>query len=155
MCYYDLTRWKCGFWRWGQFREHCQVYSPELDACTQRSMMIWQTHEDQEDCKLCKSIEKKQRKTERLGDAIGLWQQGNDEQSAEAIEKAQQEIVEAANAICALQERHSIEIFGLWKGNRDVTNVADDDTSTRQPENKDEVATSEARQDNTTIRCML
>ncbi|KAH7240379.1 uncharacterized protein BKA55DRAFT_119558 [Fusarium redolens] len=33
MCFYDLVVWKCGYWRWGKFRERCHKEYRTGETC--------------------------------------------------------------------------------------------------------------------------
>ncbi|KAF2993548.1 hypothetical protein G7054_g11637 [Neopestalotiopsis clavispora] len=102
MCYFDQTRWQCGFWRWGHFREQCTKEYRTGETCGLK--LIFQTNPEPDICKLCKDIEKKQRKYSKLEGDIQRWQREGGRTAT--IEKAQRDMAEASNAIYSMQQQH-------------------------------------------------
>ncbi|KAI1841838.1 hypothetical protein JX265_010852 [Neoarthrinium moseri] len=102
MCYFDQTRWSCGFWRWGHFRQQCTKEYRTGETCGMK--LVYMTNHEADICKLCKDMEKKQRKYNKLESDIYRWQrEGN---RTASIEKAQSELYDVSNAIQTLQHQH-------------------------------------------------
>lgn len=102
MCYFDQTRWQCGFWRWGHFREQCNKEYRTGETCGLK--LILSTNYEPDICKLCKDIEKKQRKYNKLEGDILRWQREGNRNAT--IEKAQRDMAEVANTIYSMQQQH-------------------------------------------------
>ncbi|KAI0907393.1 hypothetical protein F4824DRAFT_233968 [Ustulina deusta] len=102
MCFFDQTRWACGFWRWGHFREQCNKEYRTGETCGLK--FVYNTTSEPEVCKLCKDIEKKQRKYNKLSSDISRWSRETNRSAS--IEKAQRDIVEVCQAIRNMTEQH-------------------------------------------------
>ncbi|KAI1326551.1 hypothetical protein F5Y16DRAFT_226514 [Xylariaceae sp. FL0255] len=103
MCFYDQTRWSCGYWRWGHFREQCSNEYRTGETCGLK--FVLNTHCEPDCCRLCKDIEKKQRKYSKLNSDIARWSTEGQNRSA-SIEKAQRDIVEVCQAIDSMNHEH-------------------------------------------------
>ncbi|KAH8649168.1 hypothetical protein BX600DRAFT_442434 [Xylariales sp. PMI_506] len=102
MCYFDQTRWNCGYWRWGHFRQQCTKEYRTGETCGLK--LIYETAMDGDICKLCKDIQKKERKYTKLESDIYRWQrEGN---RTATIEKAQRDLEEVAVAIQQMRQQH-------------------------------------------------
>lgn len=102
MCYFDQTRWACGYWRWGHFRQQCTKEYRTGETCGLK--LVNYTHNEPDVCKLCKDIEKKQRKYNKLESDIYRWQKEGNRNAT--IEKAQRDMDEVTNAIYTMQQQH-------------------------------------------------
>ena len=60
MCYFDQTRWSCGYWRWGHFRQQCNKEYRMGETCGLK--LVYETRVESDVCKLCHDTEKKQRR---------------------------------------------------------------------------------------------
>jgi hypothetical protein len=72
MCYFDQTRWACGFWRWGHFRQQCNKEYRMGETCGLK--LVYETKEQGDVCKLCHDIEKKQRRYDKMYRDVARWQ---------------------------------------------------------------------------------
>ncbi|KAH9907165.1 hypothetical protein F4778DRAFT_525592 [Xylariomycetidae sp. FL2044] len=102
MCYFEQTRWSCGYWRWGHFRQQCTKEYRTGETCGLK--LVYGTNQELDNCKLCKDMEKKQRKYKKLESDIYRWQrEGN---RTATIEKAQRDMVEVSEAIHSMYQQH-------------------------------------------------
>ncbi|KAI1452777.1 hypothetical protein F4805DRAFT_446077 [Annulohypoxylon moriforme] len=102
MCYFEQTRWSCGYWRWGHFRQQCTKEYRTGETCGLK--LVYSTTQEHDTCKLCKDIEKKQRKYTKLANDILRWErEGN---RTATIEKAQRDIGEVDEAIQHMLQQH-------------------------------------------------
>ncbi|KAL7622150.1 hypothetical protein AAE478_007652 [Parahypoxylon ruwenzoriense] len=102
MCYFEQTRWTCGYWRWGHFRQQCTKEYRTGETCGLK--LVYCTNQETDSCKLCKDIEKKQRKFNKLQSDIYRWQrEGN---RTATIEKAQKDMGEVDEAIHNMLQQH-------------------------------------------------
>ena len=102
MCYYDQVHWACGYWRWSTFREQCTREYRTGETCGLR-LALGITRVD-ESCKICKDMEKKQRKLAKLQSDVYRWQgEGNRNAS---IEKAEREMAEIESVLAGLGLEH-------------------------------------------------
>ncbi|KAI0378955.1 hypothetical protein F5Y04DRAFT_137603 [Hypomontagnella monticulosa] len=102
MCYFEQTRWMCGYWRWGHFRQQCTKEYRTGETCGLK--LVYITNQEPDNCKLCKDIEKKQRKHTKLQSDIHRWQrEGN---RSATIEKAQRDLGEVTEAINSMLTQH-------------------------------------------------
>ncbi|KAI1123251.1 hypothetical protein F5Y10DRAFT_281066 [Nemania abortiva] len=108
MCFFDQTRWACGYWRWGHFRGQCNREYRTGETCGLK--LVNQTISDPDTCKLCKDIEKKQRKYNKLESDINRWSRETSNRSA-SIEKAQRDIMEVYQAIQNMTQQHQIRAW--------------------------------------------
>ncbi|KAI0026026.1 hypothetical protein F4780DRAFT_774229 [Xylariomycetidae sp. FL0641] len=102
MCYFDMTKWTCGYWRWGHFRQQCNKEYRTGETCGLK--LVYDTNLEMEVCKLCKDTEKKQRKYLKLQNDIIRWQrEGN---RSATIEKAERDMAEVSDAIHGMVQQH-------------------------------------------------
>ena len=66
MCYYDMYRWECNDWKWGNFRQHCEKEYRMGETCGLK--MVYNTLAKQGDCALCEKINAKKRKLAKAYD---------------------------------------------------------------------------------------
>ncbi|KAK3934980.1 hypothetical protein QBC46DRAFT_424357 [Diplogelasinospora grovesii] len=71
MCFYDQTRWGCGFWKWGNFREQCNKEYRISETCGLK--LVFETEYRQDACNLCGQIAKKQRRLAKMTNDIERW----------------------------------------------------------------------------------
>ncbi|OBS21167.1 hypothetical protein FPOA_07505 [Fusarium poae] len=71
MCYFDQTRWICGYWRWGHFRQQCNKEYRMGETCGLK--LVYDTKNEPEICKLCRDIEKKQRRYDKMYSDVQRW----------------------------------------------------------------------------------
>ncbi|KAI3326578.1 hypothetical protein HD806DRAFT_487635 [Xylariaceae sp. AK1471] len=88
MCFFEQKRWKCGVWRWGNFRQQCPKAYRMGETCGLK--LIFNTIQVSDNCKLCKDIEKKWRKVKKFENDINRWQK--EEYRNASIEKAARDL---------------------------------------------------------------
>lgn len=103
MCYFDQTKWQCQYWRWGHFRQQCNKEYRIGETCGLK--LVYETVHIQDVCKLCKDIQKKQRRYDKMAQDVKRWQR-EDSKRAATIEKTCGEMREVHNQICLMDEEH-------------------------------------------------
>lgn len=98
MCYFEQTRWRCGFWKWGNFRQQCNKEYRTGETCGLK--LVYDTNYKDEKCKLCDQIEKKQRRYHKMRQDVDRWRrEGNRRATIEKTEYDMAEVQEAINKI--------------------------------------------------------
>ncbi|KAI0136511.1 hypothetical protein BJ170DRAFT_14852 [Xylariales sp. AK1849] len=104
MCYYDQTRWVCGYWRWGHFRQQCTKEHRTGETCGLK--LVYNTNNETGVCKLCRDIQKKQLKLDKLRVDILRWQHEGGAPRHATIDKAQEMVTEIYCAIQNMNQQH-------------------------------------------------
>lgn len=110
MCYYELTRWSCGYWRWGFFRQQCNKEYRMGETCGLK--LVYETKAETDECKLCHDIEKKQRRYDKMYRDVQRWRmEGN---RSATIEKTCGEMEEIGGQIQRMRDEHDhrLQLFG-------------------------------------------
>ncbi|CAK7564338.1 MAG: hypothetical protein SEPTF4163_002227 [Sporothrix epigloea] len=103
MCYYEQTRWTCGYWKWGNCRQQCNKEGRTGETCGLK--LVYATVDRSDPCKLCEQIETKNRRLEKLYRDVERWQlQGN---RPATIEKAKRDIAEITERVGQLYQDHN------------------------------------------------
>ncbi|EPE02129.1 hypothetical protein F503_06133 [Ophiostoma piceae UAMH 11346] len=102
MCYFEQTRWTCGYWKWGNFRQQCPKEYRTGETCGLK--LVYTTSYKSENCKLCEQIEKKNRRLEKLQRDVERWRQEGNRPAT--IEKTERDIEEIAERVNQLWEDH-------------------------------------------------
>lgn len=89
MCYFDNYKFACADWKWGNFRQHCQVEYRMGETCGMK--MVYQTLPLAEKCPMCEKIERKQRRLEKHKADYMRWQQEGGKYKC-SMEKAVEEM---------------------------------------------------------------
>lgn len=109
MCYFEMTRWNCGYWRWGSFRQQCNKEYRTGETCGMK--LVFDTLYDEGNCKVCTDIEKKQRRLSKLKVDIERWQrEGN---RTATIEKAYSDMKEIEEALQRMYRQHEEKLHSL------------------------------------------
>ncbi|CEI68813.1 unnamed protein product [Fusarium venenatum] len=109
MCYFDQTRWACGFWRWGHFRQQCNKEYRMGETCGLK--LVYETKNDPEVCKLCSDIEKKQRRYDKMYRDVQRWQREGNRDAT--IERTCIEMSEVAGQMHRMREEHAHRLYTL------------------------------------------
>ncbi|EMC99452.1 hypothetical protein BAUCODRAFT_128283 [Baudoinia panamericana UAMH 10762] len=72
MCFFDMYKFSCGDWKWGNFRQHCQREYRTGETCGTK--LVFQTINQPEKCQFCERIERKQRRYEKAASDVKRWQ---------------------------------------------------------------------------------
>ncbi|EFQ31381.1 hypothetical protein CGRA01v4_10945 [Colletotrichum graminicola] len=76
MCYFYQTRWACGYWRWGQFKQQCNKEYRTGETCGLK--LVFETIMEPDRCKLCYDMDKKHRRLDKMNRDIERWRrEGN------------------------------------------------------------------------------
>ncbi|KAL7805317.1 hypothetical protein V8C44DRAFT_341101, partial [Trichoderma aethiopicum] len=109
MCYFEQTRWSCGYWRWGHFRQQCNKEYRMGETCGLK--LVYDTIQDPDVCKLCHDKEKKVRRLEKMTKDVERWQkEGN---RSATIERTEGEIATVKEQICNMEAEHAKRQFSL------------------------------------------
>lgn len=103
MCYFDQTRWTCGYWKWGNFRQQCNKEYRTGETCGLK--LVYNTILESGQCKLCDQIQKKYRRVHKMQTDIQRWQrEGN---RSATIEKTEGDIQEISGQIQEIMNQHA------------------------------------------------
>ncbi|KAJ2890467.1 hypothetical protein MKZ38_001851 [Zalerion maritima] len=102
MCYFEQTRWSCGYWKWGHFRQQCNKEYRMGETCGLK--LVWETIYLQNPCKLCDDIAKKRRRIDKLEMDIARWQSEGNRRAT--IEKASADWQDIQNQISRMWDQH-------------------------------------------------
>jgi len=104
MCYFDHQLWRCGYWRWGGFRQQCMKEHRTGETCGLK--LIYNTYLDPDTCKLCDTIVKKERRVGKMLDDVDRWTREGNRRAT--IEKTQQEIGALQVQINEMRREHEV-----------------------------------------------
>jgi len=102
MCYFEQTRWACGYWRWGHFRQQCNKEYRMGETCGLK--LVYETKTEKDVCKICHDTEKKQRRYDKMCRDIQRWQREGNRNAT--IERTCGEMQEALGQIYRMREEH-------------------------------------------------
>jgi hypothetical protein len=103
MCYFEQTRWTCGYWKWGNFRQQCNKEYRTGETCGLK--LVYDTTYQSGQCKLCDQIQKKYRRVHKMQTDIARWQrEGN---RVATIEKTEADIQEISAQIQEIMNHHN------------------------------------------------
>ncbi|TPX13655.1 uncharacterized protein E0L32_005858 [Thyridium curvatum] len=98
MCYYEQTRWRCGYWRWGNFRQQCTKEYRTGETCGLK--LVYDTMYNNSKCKLCEQMEKKERRWTKMAQDLERWRrEGNRRATIEKTEGDMQDLRHQINKI--------------------------------------------------------
>jgi hypothetical protein len=102
MCYYEMSRWRCGFWKWGKFRQQCNKEYRTGETCGMK--LVYMTLDEADTCRLCHDIEKKERRLDKMRRDIDRWyREGN---RTATIERTTQEMEEVTAQVARKHQEH-------------------------------------------------
>lgn len=102
MCYFEQTRWTCGYWKWGNFRQQCNKEYRTGETCGLK--LVYDTHFKTVHCKLCEQIETKQRRYRKMEKDLQRWR--NEGNRNATIEKTEYDMAEVSAAINRIWGEH-------------------------------------------------
>ncbi|KAL7920286.1 hypothetical protein ACQKWADRAFT_299027 [Trichoderma austrokoningii] len=109
MCYFEQTRWSCGYWRWGHFRQQCNKEYRMGETCGLK--LVYETKAELDVCKLCHDTEKKQRRYDKMYRDVERWKkEGN---RTATIERTCGEMSEVVGQIQRMREEHGHRLQSL------------------------------------------
>ncbi|EXK80461.1 hypothetical protein FOQG_15004 [Fusarium oxysporum f. sp. raphani 54005] len=109
MCYFDQTRWACGYWRWGHFRQQCNKEYRMGETCGLK--LVYETRTERDVCKLCHDTEKKQRRYDKMYRDVQRWQRERNRNAT--IERTCAEMQEVLGQIYRMREEHDHRLQSL------------------------------------------
>ncbi len=102
MCYFEQTRWNCGYWKWGNFRQQCTKEYRTGETCGLK--LVYDTTYNPGACKLCEQIEKKERRWSKMAQDIERWRREKNRKAT--IEKTQEDMDDIRHQINKLWTDH-------------------------------------------------
>lgn len=102
MCYFEQTRWSCGYWKWGNFRQQCNKEYRTGETCGLK--LVYDTTYQQGNCRLCEQIQKKNRRVNKMAQDIQRWQREGNRRAT--IEKTEGDIQEITAQISEIWSQH-------------------------------------------------
>ncbi|KAK1759885.1 hypothetical protein QBC47DRAFT_117168 [Echria macrotheca] len=102
MCYFEMTRWSCGYWKWGNFKQQCNKEYRTGETCGLK--LVFDTAYQMDHCKICDTIGKKERRKNKMKDDINRWRREGNRRAT--IEKTQQDVDDLERQIYDLWETH-------------------------------------------------
>lgn len=109
MCFFEMTRFACGDWRWGRFRRRCDHERRLGRTCGLK--LIEETVHAVEKCSHCTQIDAKVRRRERIRRRVVVWQ--SEGRNPASMEQAVQEIDEIDEEIATLQAERTSVIYQI------------------------------------------
>ncbi|KAK4198720.1 hypothetical protein QBC40DRAFT_89212 [Triangularia verruculosa] len=100
MCYFEQTRWPCGYWKWGNFRQQCEKEYRTGETCGLKLVYSWQPAQGL--CKICEQKSKKERRICKMLNDISRWQREGNRRAT--IEKTMQDVNDIQ---CQINELHA------------------------------------------------
>ncbi|KAJ4020851.1 hypothetical protein NW766_002346 [Fusarium irregulare] len=91
MCYFEQTRWTCGFWRWGHFRQQCNKEYRMGETCGLK--LVYETKDERE------------RRYDKMYRDVQRWQREGNRNAT--IERTCGEMQEVLGQIYRMQEEHA------------------------------------------------
>ena len=109
MCYFEQTRWVCGYWKWGNFRQQCNKEYRTGETCGLK--LVYHTNYRSDYCKLCEQANKKQRRVGKMVQDVERWQREGNRRAT--IEKTQRDIEDIEVQIADLLGQHRERQMGV------------------------------------------
>ncbi|VTT78669.1 unnamed protein product [Fusarium fujikuroi] len=122
MCYFEQTRWACGYWHWGHFRQQCNKEYRMGETCGLK--LVYETRTERDVCKLCHDTEKKQRRYDKMYRDVQRWQREGNRNAT--IERTWAEMQEALGQIYRMREEHDHRLQSLGQPESDPHEMAMD-----------------------------
>ena len=109
MCYYDQTRWRCGYWKWGRFHSRCERENRIGETC---GMKLVNTVFDEADyCKLCIDMEKKRRKILKMKLDIARWSEEDNRRAT--VQVTTEQLNMTIMKLQEMQLKHDTDVMSL------------------------------------------
>ncbi|KAK5658085.1 hypothetical protein OQA88_2641 [Cercophora sp. LCS_1] len=109
MCYFEQTRWSCGYWKWGNFREQCNKEYRTGETCGLK--LVYDTSLQHGVCKICDQLTKKDRRVRKMYEDIARWQREGNRRAT--IEKTQSDIMDIQTQMQELWTNHENKLQSL------------------------------------------
>ncbi|KAF5025766.1 hypothetical protein F66182_2099 [Fusarium sp. NRRL 66182] len=124
MCYFEQTRWACGYWRWGHFRQQCNKEYRMGETCGLK--LVYETKTEGDVCKLCHDTEKKQRRYDKMYRDVQRWQREGNRNAT--IERTCGEMNDVLGQIYRMKEEHDHRLQSLGqRAGQEIFHDDDDD----------------------------
>ncbi|EGY14139.1 uncharacterized protein VDAG_05303 [Verticillium dahliae VdLs.17] len=107
MCYFYQTRWTCGYWRWGQFKQQCNKEYRTGETCGLK--LVYTTVQEADRCKLCHDIDKKNRRILKMTTDIDRWYREGNRQAT--IERTLIELTAVEDQKADMEHRHQARVL--------------------------------------------
>ncbi|KAF3759971.1 hypothetical protein M406DRAFT_224711, partial [Cryphonectria parasitica EP155] len=103
MCYFHQTRWRCGYWKWGNFVQQCNKEYRTGETCGRK--FVYDTNYKNQDCRLCEDMRKKQRRYSKMAQDVERWRREGNRKAT--IAKAECDMVDIREAITKIEGEHT------------------------------------------------
>jgi hypothetical protein len=100
MCFFEMTRFACGDWKWGNFKVHCNREYRIGETCGMK--LVHSTYHCENKCSRCDKVDTKLRKRQKLVERITRWQAEN--RLPASIQKGLEEVAVIDKEIQALYD---------------------------------------------------
>ncbi|SPJ80253.1 uncharacterized protein FTOL_08645 [Fusarium torulosum] len=112
MCFFEQTRWECGFWCWGHFRQQCNKEDHIGETCGLK--LVYETKKEEDICKLCQNTEKKRRRYGKMYLDVQRWQREGNRNAT--IERTRDEMHDILGQIWHMEKEHDERLRNLGRG---------------------------------------
>ncbi|KAK3347225.1 hypothetical protein B0T25DRAFT_425718, partial [Lasiosphaeria hispida] len=102
MCYYEQTRWGCGYWRWGNFRQQCNKEYRTGETCGLK--LVYDTIFMSGGCKICDRIAKTEKSVRRIVKDIERWKREGNRRAT--IQHSTVDLIDLNDQIASLRDDH-------------------------------------------------
>ena len=109
MCYYNQKRWECGYWRWTQFSRQCPKEYRTGETCGLK--LVMDVDNQKAACRLCKDIERKQRRLSKMEKDIARWREEGNKPAT--VERTEGEYGAVQRQMYDLQMQHYERVRGV------------------------------------------
>ncbi|RDA89698.1 hypothetical protein CP533_5260 [Ophiocordyceps camponoti-saundersi (nom. inval.)] len=109
MCYFEQTRWRCGYWRWGNFREQCPKEYRMGETCGLK--LVYETRVEPDVCKICHDIDKKKRRYDKMCRDVQRWEREGNRNAT--IERTSDDMKLVQSQIASLRQEHNARLQSL------------------------------------------
>jgi hypothetical protein len=88
MCFFEMTRFDCGDWKWGNFKVHCNREYRIGETCGMK--LVHSTYDCKQKCSRCDRVDTKLRRRAKIAERITRWQAEG--RCPASVEKGMEEI---------------------------------------------------------------
>jgi hypothetical protein len=71
MCFFEMTRFECSDWKWGNFKVQCNREYRVGETCGMK--LVYWTYECKQKCSRCKKVDAKLRRRQNIAKRIVRW----------------------------------------------------------------------------------
>ena len=101
MCFYTVTDYRCGDWRWGNMRERCPRQHRLGEVCGAKLVHPETSNKVDKSCRICENIEVKRRRLLKAKERVDWKKRNGDFQNS--IARVEEDISELMDEIAVLE----------------------------------------------------